>query len=101
MIVEAGAGLAAGATDEQYVRRAPRSATRGAPRWWPRSRRRRAEELTQLRAGTILVGFLNPLGDPDGLAAIAATGATALAMERIPRISRAQSMDALSLAGDG
>jgi NAD(P) transhydrogenase subunit alpha len=53
-------------------------------------------EVGKLRNGTILVGFLNPLGNPDGLAAIAATGATALAMEKIPRISRAQSMDALS-----
>ena len=42
------------------------------------------------------MAFLNPLGDPAGLEAIAATGATALAMEKIPRISRAQSMDALS-----
>ena len=47
-------------------RRAPRSATRGAPRSSPRSRRRRTAELAKLRAGTILVGFLNPLGDPDG-----------------------------------
>ena len=55
-----------------------------------------AEEVGKLRASTILVGFLNPLGNPEGLQAIAATGATALAMEKIPRISRAQSMDALS-----
>src|SRR5215203_5691651 len=55
-----------------------------------------AAEVGRLGSGTILVGFLNPLGDPPGLEAIAATGATALAMERIPRISRAQSMDALS-----
>ena len=53
-------------------------------------------ELAKLGPSTILVGFLNPLGNPAGLEAIAATGATALAMERIPRISRAQSMDALS-----
>ena len=37
-----------------------------------------------------------PRGNPDGLKAVAATGATAFAMEAIPRISRAQSMDALS-----
>jgi NAD(P) transhydrogenase subunit alpha len=53
-------------------------------------------EVARLTDATILVGFLNPLGDPEGLERIAATGATALAMERIPRISRAQSMDALS-----
>ena len=54
-------------------------------------------ELAKLGAGTILVGFLNPLGDPAGLEAIAATGATALAMERIPRIC-ARPVDGRALA---
>jgi NAD(P) transhydrogenase subunit alpha len=54
------------------------------------------EEVARLGTGTVLVGFLNPRGDPAALAAIAARGATALAMEKVPRISRAQSMDALS-----
>src|SRR6202008_4379271 len=44
----------------------------------------------------VLIGFLAPLTNADGIAAIAQTGATAFAMESIPRISRAQSMDALS-----
>ena len=44
----------------------------------------------------MLIGFLAPLTDGEGVAAIARTGATAFAMEAIPRISRAQSMDALS-----
>jgi NAD(P) transhydrogenase subunit alpha len=44
----------------------------------------------------VLVGFLAPLSDPDGVRALAGTGVTAFAMESIPRISRAQSMDALS-----
>lgn len=55
-----------------------------------------AEELSHLSGGKTLIGFLNPRGNPDGLQAVAATGATAFAMEAIPRISRAQSMDALS-----
>jgi NAD(P) transhydrogenase subunit alpha len=55
-----------------------------------------AEELSHLGGGKTLIGFLNPRGNPDGLTAVAATGATAFAMEAIPRISRAQSMDALS-----
>ena len=55
-----------------------------------------AEELSHLSGGKTLIGFLNPRGNPDGLRAVAATGATAFAMEAIPRISRAQSMDALS-----
>jgi len=57
-------------------------------------------EVAKLRSSTILVGFLNPLGNPAGLEAIAGSGATALAMEKIPRISRAQSMDALSSHGE-
>jgi NAD(P) transhydrogenase subunit alpha len=55
-----------------------------------------AEELSHLSSGKTLIGFLNPRGNPDGLTAVAGTGATAFAMEAIPRISRAQSMDALS-----
>jgi H+-translocating NAD(P) transhydrogenase subunit alpha len=54
------------------------------------------ELLAALRPGTVLVGFLNPLGDPEYLRRLAERGVTALAMEMIPRITRAQSMDALS-----
>jgi NAD(P) transhydrogenase subunit alpha len=49
-----------------------------------------------LARGATLVGFLAPLTDAEGLQRLAAAGVTALAMESIPRISRAQSMDALS-----
>lgn len=52
--------------------------------------------LAAVRPGTVIVGFLNPLGDPSYLEALAHAGVTALAMEMIPRITRAQSMDALS-----
>jgi NAD(P) transhydrogenase subunit alpha len=54
------------------------------------------EETGRLKADTVLIGFLQPLTNGDGIKAIAATGATSFAMESIPRISRAQSMDALS-----
>jgi len=53
-------------------------------------------EIGALGAQSVLVGFLAPLTNGPGNQAIAATGATAFAMEAIPRISRAQSMDALS-----
>jgi NAD(P) transhydrogenase subunit alpha len=53
-------------------------------------------EAGRLKADTVLIGFLQPLTNGDGIKAIAATGATSFAMESIPRISRAQSMDALS-----
>ena len=55
-----------------------------------------AEEIGQLAAGSLLVGFLAPLTSPETSRALAEAKATAFAMESIPRISRAQSMDALS-----
>ncbi len=54
------------------------------------------EEIERLRADAVLIGFLAPLTNADGIRAIARTGVTSFAMEAIPRISRAQSMDALS-----
>ncbi|MBA2461559.1 MAG: Re/Si-specific NAD(P)(+) transhydrogenase subunit alpha [Actinobacteria bacterium] len=55
-----------------------------------------ADEVDELASGTVLVGFLAPLIDPDGIDRLAARGIVAFAMESIPRISRAQAMDALS-----
>jgi NAD(P) transhydrogenase subunit alpha len=54
------------------------------------------EEVGRLRSGQILIGFLAPLSKPELKDRLKAAGVTALAMESIPRISRAQSMDALS-----
>jgi H+-translocating NAD(P) transhydrogenase subunit alpha len=55
-----------------------------------------AQETARLGSSSVLIGFLGPLTNGEGVSAIAATGATSFAMEAIPRISRAQSMDALS-----
>jgi H+-translocating NAD(P) transhydrogenase subunit alpha len=55
-----------------------------------------AEQIQSLRAGAVIVGFLAPLTSPASTRALAEAGVTAFAMEAIPRISRAQSMDALS-----
>jgi NAD(P) transhydrogenase subunit alpha len=55
-----------------------------------------AEQILELGPGSILIGFLAPLTSPQTTRALAEAGATAFAMESIPRISRAQSMDALS-----
>jgi NAD(P) transhydrogenase subunit alpha len=49
-----------------------------------------------LRSGQTVIGFADPLGAPQAVRDIAATGATLLSMELMPRITRAQSMDALS-----
>ena len=54
------------------------------------------EELGRLRNGQVLVGFLQPLTDQEGIERLSAAGVTAFAMESIPRITRAQPMDALS-----
>ncbi len=54
------------------------------------------EEIERLDGDSVLIGFLNPLGAGETSKALAASGATTFAMEAIPRISRAQSMDALS-----
>ncbi|WP_251134031.1 Re/Si-specific NAD(P)(+) transhydrogenase subunit alpha [Rhodomicrobium sp. Az07] len=55
-----------------------------------------AEELAALKPGAIVVAMLDPFGARDGLEALAAKGVSAFAMEFIPRITRAQSMDVLS-----
>src|SRR6187401_1926255 len=53
-------------------------------------------EPGRLRKGQTVIGFADPLGSPEGIEAIARSGATAFSMELMPRITRAQSMDALS-----
>src|SRR5215210_451458 len=54
------------------------------------------EEVGRLAQGAVLIGFLQPLTAPETVRALADAGVTSLAMEAIPRITRAQSMDALS-----
>jgi NAD(P) transhydrogenase subunit alpha len=54
------------------------------------------QEVAALRSDAVLIGFLQPLTNGDGIRAIARAGVTSFALEAIPRISRAQSMDALS-----
>jgi NAD(P) transhydrogenase subunit alpha len=54
------------------------------------------EEAARLRDGQVLIGFLQPLTDREGIEQLARRGVVAFAMESIPRITRAQPMDALS-----
>ncbi|MDX9999649.1 MAG: Re/Si-specific NAD(P)(+) transhydrogenase subunit alpha, partial [Phenylobacterium sp.] len=54
------------------------------------------EEVAALKPGALVVGQLNPHQEKDALQALAAKGATAFAMEFVPRITRAQVMDVLS-----
>ncbi len=53
-------------------------------------------DLLHLRKGQLLIGMMDPLAQPGQAPVLAATGVTALALELVPRISRAQSMDVLS-----
>ena len=54
------------------------------------------EEAGRLHDGQVLIGFLQPLTDSEGIERLAQRGVVAFAMESIPRITRAQAMDALS-----
>ena len=54
------------------------------------------ETVAALQEGTVVIGFLQPLTDAEGIAALRDRGLVAFAMESIPRITRAQAMDALS-----
>ena len=55
-----------------------------------------SDEIGRLGERSVLIGFLQPLSNGEAIRAIAETGATSFALESVPRISRAQSMDALS-----
>ena len=53
-------------------------------------------DLASLRSGQVVIGMMDPLATPSAAQAVAGTGATAIALELVPRISRAQSMDVMS-----
>jgi H+-translocating NAD(P) transhydrogenase subunit alpha len=96
VIVEQSAGAAASFTDEAFR---DAGAALGDP--WDtellaKVRKPDANETDRLREGQALIGFLQPLTDAAGVERLAARGVTAFAMESIPRITRAQPMDALS-----
>jgi NAD(P) transhydrogenase subunit alpha len=98
--VEQGAGAAAGFADGAYAEAGARPTEAGSladgadalVRVAPPS----AGEAAALPSGILLVGFLAPLADAEGIARLREAGVVAFAMESIPRITRAQPMDALS-----
>jgi NAD(P) transhydrogenase subunit alpha len=96
-VVEPGAGAAAMLSDEKYEEA---GATVDDDVWSADVVVKVAgpsdEEIAKLGDSTILIGFLGPLTNTHGISALADAGATSFAMEAIPRISRAQAMDALS-----
>ena len=98
VVVQAGAGAGANISDDAYAAAGARITTNGFgdPDIVLTVRRPSAKLLQSLKPGAILAGGLEPYGDRAGLEAIAQAGVIAFAMELMPRISRAQSMDILS-----
>jgi NAD(P) transhydrogenase subunit alpha len=100
--VEAGAGLPAGFTDEAYAAAGasivPDASAiyAGAEMVLKVLRPDTERELPSIGAGTVLIGLLQPAGDPEFFQLAAEKGITALSMELVPRTTRAQMMDALS-----
>jgi len=97
VVIEAGAGLTAGFRDEDYAAKGARLA----------ASRHEVTEASDvllcvraaaegLRPGQVAIGFFDPLSEPARARAFASAGVSAFAMELMPRITRAQSMDALS-----
>jgi NAD(P) transhydrogenase subunit alpha len=97
VVVEPGAGAAASFPDASYVEA---GASLDGSAWDAEGvvkvRKPSADEVGRLSDGQILVGFLEPLADPAGVERLGERGVHAFAMESIPRITRAQPMDALS-----
>src|SRR6201991_438313 len=96
VVVEAGAGAAALVPDELFTEAGAAIGDPWSAELVVKVAAPTAVELARLASGSTLVRVLNPRGNPGALQALADAGITAFAMEAIPRISRAQSMDALS-----
>ncbi len=104
LVLEQGAGEAAGYLDSDYAARGARLAARQAVLDEAQllltvrslAGSQDAELVARLGARHVVIGFLDPLQKPAALAPLVATGATLFALELLPRITRAQSMDALS-----
>lgn len=104
--VEAGAGERSFFSDAAYEAAGAKIIADSATLWGeadillkvglPQEREDGRSEVDMLRSGAVLIGFLNPLGQPNVAKHLAERQITALSIEMIPRSTRAQSMDALS-----
>jgi NAD(P) transhydrogenase subunit alpha len=100
-MIEAGAGALAGFADADYTAAGVEVVKTGAALWKTadvvaKVRAPSEAEMDALREGQTLISFFSPVADEAHMKAAAEKGATVVAMEMIPRISRAQKMDALS-----
>ncbi|MDE2229720.1 MAG: Re/Si-specific NAD(P)(+) transhydrogenase subunit alpha [Alphaproteobacteria bacterium] len=99
VVVERGAGAGAAYTDEAYAAVGAQiadAATALGSAIVLKVQRPTADEIKTMKAGAVLIGMLAPLQHKDEVAAYAKAGLTAFAMELVPRITRAQTMDVLS-----
>jgi proton-translocating NAD(P)+ transhydrogenase subunit alpha len=98
ILVERGAGEAAAHDDEEFSAAGATLVERiwGEVEAVVKVQPPQTSEVEALRDGDLLIGFLQPLTDREGIERLAARGVVAFAMESIPRITRAQPMDALS-----
>jgi H+-translocating NAD(P) transhydrogenase subunit alpha len=104
--VESGAGDRAHFSDAEYEAAGATLVSDTAQLWReadvilkinpPQEREDGQQEINSLREGSVLISFLNPLGEPALIQNLANRRVTAFSMELVPRTSRAQSMDALS-----
>jgi NAD(P) transhydrogenase subunit alpha len=99
VLIERGAGAAAGFIDAAYEQAGATVASRADV--FSQSDillqvRAIPADLEALRPGQAVIGFADPLGSPDEVRQLSSRGVTAFSMELMPRITRAQSMDALS-----
>jgi proton-translocating NAD(P)+ transhydrogenase subunit alpha len=99
--VEAGAGASAFITDDLYEKAGATIASRGGTILHEadavlKVQAPRESEISVLKKGAVLISFLQPATQADTVRSLASHGITAFSLELLPRISRAQSMDALS-----
>ena len=100
-LIESGAGASAGFSDALY-KDAGVNVVKMAADLWSKAdiiakvRQPEPAELRRLREGQTLISFFNPAANEVGMESARKTGANVIAMEMVPRISRAQKMDALS-----
>jgi NAD(P) transhydrogenase subunit alpha len=101
VLVESGAGLSAARTDDEFKDAGAEISTDRAKLLADADvlavvTRPSPEDFQQLRSGAVVIGFLRPLDEPAALTPAVSAGLTTFAVELIPRITRAQAMDALS-----
>ncbi|MGH1454380.1 MAG: Re/Si-specific NAD(P)(+) transhydrogenase subunit alpha [Paracoccaceae bacterium] len=99
--IETGAGAAAGFSDETYAAAGVEVIKTAAALWKDcdivaKVRQPNETEMKRMREGLTLISFYNPAGNEKGLETAKTKGTNVIAMEMVPRISRAQKMDALS-----